>query len=118
MDLAEGKVNQMQVLAEHKATDPGKEPKLMTLKAELESLRKVVNKFKKDKSGYESNDSNGSRKQGKGRRTIQIRSAFQTSSKGHPGLMTQASLGSLMESSIGGVKFARSGASTVRTNAP
>ena len=69
MDLAEGKVNQMQVLAEHKATDPGKEPELMALKAELESLRKVVNKFKKEKSGYESSDSNGSRKQqGKGRK--------------------------------------------------
>ena len=56
IDLAEGKVNQMQVLAEHKATDPGKEPKLMALKAELENLRKVVNKFKKDRSGYESSD--------------------------------------------------------------
>ena len=31
----------MQVLAEHKATDPGKEPELMSLKAELENLRKV-----------------------------------------------------------------------------
>jgi hypothetical protein len=37
MDLAESKVNQMQVLAEHKATDPGKEPELMALKVELEN---------------------------------------------------------------------------------
>ena len=121
MDLAEGKVNQMQVLAEHKATDPGKEPELMALKAELENLRKVVNKFKKDRSGYESSDSStgGSRKQkGKGRRTIPTGSTFQRSSKQHPSLMTQASLGSLMESSIGGVRFARSGASTVQMSAP
>ena len=40
MDLAESKVNQMQVLAEHKATDPGKEPELLALKAKLDNLRK------------------------------------------------------------------------------
>jgi hypothetical protein len=49
MDLAEGKVNQMQVLAEHKAADPGKEPELLALKAELDNLRKTVSKFKKGK---------------------------------------------------------------------
>jgi hypothetical protein len=84
MDLAEGKVNQMQVLAEHKATDPGKEPELMALKAELESLRKVVNKFKKDKSGYESSDSNGSRKQGKGRKDNSNKKRFPDELKGAP----------------------------------
>ena len=89
MDLAENKVNQMQVLAEHKATDPGKEPKPMALKTELEHLRKVVNKFKKDKSGYESSNSStgGSRKQkGKGRGTNSNRKPFPEELKGAPKL--------------------------------
>jgi uncharacterized membrane protein YgcG len=94
MDLAEGKVNQMKVLAEHKATDPGKEPQLLALKAELDNLRKAVNKFKKDKSGYESSDSSaggsksggGSRErcQGKGKRNDPNRKPFPEELKGAP----------------------------------
>jgi hypothetical protein len=66
MNLAEGKVNQMKVLEEHKATDTGKQQELLALKAKLDTLKKAVHKFKKDKSGYESSDSSagGSRSGG------------------------------------------------------
>ena len=74
-------------MAEHKATDPRKEQELLALKAELDILRKVVNKFKKDKSGYESSDSSagGSRKhKGKGKRNNSNRKPFPEELKGAP----------------------------------
>ena len=86
----------MKVLAEHKATDPGKEPELLALKAELDTLRKAVNKFKKDKSGYESSDSSaggsrsggGSRQrcQGKGKQNDSNKKRFPEELKGAPRL--------------------------------
>ena len=94
MDLAEGKVNQVKVMAEHKAMDPGKEPELLALKAELDTLRKAVNKFSEDKSGYESSDSSaggsrsggGSRQRcrGKGKQNDSYKKPFPEELKGAP----------------------------------
>ena len=59
----------------------------MALKAELENLKKAVNKFKKDKSGYESSDSSsgGSRKQrGKGKKRDPNWKPFPAELKGAP----------------------------------
>jgi hypothetical protein len=104
MDLAEGKVNQMQVLAEHKATDPGKEPELLALKAKLDNLRKAVTKFKKN--GYESSNSSavGARvvvvpnrdAEARASRAIRTGSASRRNSREHPDVTIQASQGSSM----------------------
>jgi hypothetical protein len=77
----------MKVLQEHKAMNPGKEPELIALKAELDNLRKAVSKFKKDKNGYESSDSSagGSRKRrGKGGQNDSNRKRFPEELKGAP----------------------------------
>jgi hypothetical protein len=94
VNLAEGKVNQLKVLEEHKATDTGKQQELLALKAKLDTLKKTVNKFKKDKSGYESSDSSagGSRSgggskqrcRGKGKQNDPNKKPFPEELKGAP----------------------------------
>lgn len=94
MNLAEGKVNQMKVLEEHKAMDSGKQQELLALKAELDNLKKAMQKYKKDKSGYESNNSSAGgsrsgggsrqRRQGKGKQKDSNKKCFPEELKGAP----------------------------------
>jgi hypothetical protein len=94
MNLAEGKVNQMKVLEEHKATDTGKQQELLALKAEVNTLKEAVNTFKKSKVGDKSSDStaggnNGGggsnqRRKGKGKQNDPNKKPFPVELKGAP----------------------------------